>query len=348
MLLIDLVERGFIPDGLVRIGIRRMLKQRLRKERNSSAAEFAAWLRTQPVAVATDRANAQHYEVPADFFRTVLGPRMKYSCCLFEDGNRSLAQAEDAMLHLTCQRAEISDGMDILELGCGWGSLSLWMAERYPNCRITAVSNSRSQKQFIESRCRERGIQSINVVTANVAEYRASADYDRIVSVEMFEHMRNYETLLERVAEWLRPAGKLFVHIFCHRELAYPFEIDGDGDWMARHFFTGGIIPSFNLCDHFDRDVKVNRSWFIDGRHYARTCELWLENLDAHRTELGRLFAHGIGPKEALVVFQRWRVFLMACAELFAFGGGQEWAIGHYLFEPPRRLVGAGLTGSMR
>jgi cyclopropane-fatty-acyl-phospholipid synthase len=348
MTLIDFAERGFIPDWLIRIGIRKMLKQRLLQAGESSAPQFAVWLRRQPVAIATDLANSQHYEVPPDFFRTVLGPRLKYSSCLFEDSDRSLAQAEDAMLDLTCQRAEIGDGMDILELGCGWGSLSLWIAERYPNCKITAVSNSRIQKQFIESRCRERRVRNIEVVTANVAEYMASEDYDRIVSVEMFEHLRNYETLLERVAGWLRPGGKLFVHIFCHRALAYPFEIDGDGDWMARHFFTGGIMPSFDLLDQFCRDVKVTRSWFVDGRHYARTCEWWLRNLDTHRTELTKLFAHPIGTTNASVVLQRWRIFFMACAELFAFGGGTEWGVGHYLFEPTRRFAGAALAGSIR
>lgn len=302
MHLINLAERNGVPDWLVRIGIRRLLKQRLRRARDSSTSDFAAWLRRQPAAIATELANTQHYEVPADFFRTVLGPRLKYSCCLFQNENRSLPRAEDAMLDLTCQRAEISDGMNILELGCGWGSLSQYMAERYPNCRITAVSNSRSQKRFIESRCRERGVRTVEVVTANVADYCATPDYDRIVSVEMFEHMRNYETLLKRVAEWLRPGGKLFVHIFCHQSLAYPFEIDGDGDWMARHFFTGGIMPSFDLFDKFDRDMKVNRSWFVDGRHYARTCELWLRNVDANRKKLANLFAHGtcLNPRAVL------------------------------------------------
>ncbi|HZZ79030.1 MAG TPA: cyclopropane-fatty-acyl-phospholipid synthase family protein [Gemmataceae bacterium] len=325
-----------------------MLKQRLRQTCNSSTQEFAAWLRQQPVVIATDLANSQHYEVPADFFRAVLGPRLKYSCCMFENGAQSLAQAEDAMLDLTCERAGIADGMNILELGCGWGSLTLWIAEHYPNCNLTAVSNSRSQKQFMEARCRERGVRNIEVVTANVAEFWAPGRYDRIVSVEMFEHMRNYERLLERVASWLLPGGKLFVHIFCHRALAYPFEIDGDGDWMARHFFTGGIMPSFHLFDQFDRDFKVRQRWFIDGRHYARTCEMWLRNLDARRSELNSLFSQGMGKTKASVVLQRWRIFLMACAELFAFGGGEQWGVGHYLFEPVHRFARADLMESIR
>jgi len=359
---IGLAEAGYLPDWLIRMGIRRLLASRLQERRRGASqlmAEFVQLLKRSAVALATEQANAQHYEVPAAFFETVLGPRLKYSCCFYpdkstrlaeradrEDGDRSLAQAEDAMLDLTCQRAEISDGMQILDLGCGWGSLSFWIAEHYPGCRITAVSNSRTKKQFIESRCRERGTRNIEVVTANVADYLATADYDRIVSVEMFEHMRNYETLLERVGGWLRPNGKLFVHIFCHRTYAYPFEIDGDGDWMARHFFTGGIMPSFDLLNQFDRDVKVSQSWFIDGRHYAQTCERWLKNLDAHRTKLGDLFARAIGVKEAPVVLQRWRIFFMACAELFAFGGGQEWGVGHYLLEPARRFADAELIGS--
>ncbi|MBM3994996.1 MAG: class I SAM-dependent methyltransferase [Planctomycetes bacterium] len=347
MTLIDIVERGFVPDWLVRIGIRRMLKQRLLDAGNSSAPEFAAWLRQQPVAIAAELANSQHYEVPVEFFRAILGPRLKYSCCLFADGLRSLAQAEEAMLDLTCQRAEIADGMDILELGCGWGSLSLWIAERYPNCRVLAVSNSRSQKEHIEASCCEKHVCNIEVVTANVADFSASRHYDRVISVEMFEHMRNYERLLERVADWLVPGGKLFVHIFCNRDFAYSFEIDGDGDWMARHFFTGGIMPSFDLFDQFDRHVEVHRRWFMDGHHYARTCEAWLLNLDSQQANLTNLFSNGIGATAVSVALQRWRIFLMACAELFAFGDGKQWGVGHYLFEPVRRFANASSMGSV-
>lgn len=238
------------------------------------------------------------------------------------------------MLCLTCQRAELQDGMDVLDLGCGWGSLSLWIAEKYPKCQVTALSNSAGQRRFIEARAQKQALNNVRVVTANITEYTDRGSYDRILSVEMFEHMRNYEALLARIASWLRPTGKLFVHIFCHRDLAYAFNANGDDDWMARHFFTGGLMPSFDLLKHFHRDLVLRKSWQVDGKHYARTCEDWLSNLDANRAELLRLFEMPGGMATARVILQRWRIFFMACAELFGYGDGGEWFVGHYLFEP--------------
>ncbi|HYV35357.1 MAG TPA: class I SAM-dependent methyltransferase, partial [Gemmataceae bacterium] len=219
--------------------------------------------------------------------------------------------------------------------GCGWGSLALWIAEHYPRCRVTALSNSNSQRRFIESQAHTRDLGNLQVITANIADYAGAGDYDRVVSVEMFEHMRNFEALLSRIAGWLRPAGKLFVHIFCHRELSYTFDTNGANDWMARQFFTNGLMPSFDLLGYFNRDLVIRRRWPVNGLHYASTCEDWLRNLDAHRVDLLSLFSKRNGSSAAKVVLQRWRMFFMACAELFGSGDGSEWFVGHYLFEPP-------------
>lgn len=339
MNLTGLAERGLLPDCLIRLGIRRLLAGRLHQERrrgdsSQRTAQLVQFLERSPLALATDQANDQHYEVPAEFFETVLGPRLKYSCCLYPNRGTTLPEAEAAMLDLTCQRAELADGMDVLDLGCGWGSLALWIAEHYPRCRVTALSNALGQRHFIETRAQARGLSNLRVITANMTDFAGADTYDRVVSVEMFEHMRNYQALLARLAGWLRPAGKLFVHIFCHRESAYTFDATGPNDWMARHFFTNGLMPSFDLLSHFNRDLVIGRSWRVNGLHYARTCEDWLHNLDANRAALLSLFARH-GPRvSAPVVLQRWRMFFMACAELFRYGGGAEWFVGHYLFEP--------------
>ncbi|MFN4260096.1 MAG: SAM-dependent methyltransferase [Gemmataceae bacterium] len=337
--MIDLAENGWLPDYLIRMGIRRLLAARIRQERlqgdsSERALEQVRLLKNSPIALATDQANTQHYEVPAEFFKSVLGPRLKYSCCLYPHSSMTLGQAEECMLRLTCTRAELEDGMKVLDLGCGWGSLSLWIAEHYPRCQVTALSNSTGQRRFIEARANERGLDNIRVITANITNYVGDGNYDRVISVEMFEHLRNYETILARLASWLRPEGKLFVHIFCHREWVYTFDVTGHHDWMARHFFTGGLMPSFNLLGHFNRDLIIRQRWQVDGRHYARTCEAWLRNLDANHANLISLFATHFGRNSARIVLQRWRMFFMACAELFGFRGGTEWFVGHYLFEP--------------
>ncbi len=337
---IQWAERGWVPDLLVRWGIRRLLAQRRRRERVADPEArterdhaFLAELRASPIAVETAAANEQHYEVPAEFFRRVLGPRLKYSCCLFPTGQESLAAAEEAMLDLTCRRAAIEDGLEILELGCGWGSLTLWMAQQYPGCRITAVSNSHGQREFILQRCADAGCQNVQVVTADMREFHIEQTFDRVVSVEMFEHMRNYGELLHRIAGWLRPAGKLFVHVFCHRETSYFFETAGDSNWMGRHFFTGGLMPSDQLLLYFQNELVLERHWRIEGRHYWRTCEAWLRQQDAQREALLQLFARDMPPAAAAVLYQRWRMFFLACAELFRYRGGSEWFVAHYLFQ---------------
>jgi cyclopropane-fatty-acyl-phospholipid synthase len=334
------LERGLLPDWLIRIGIRRLVSARLRKEQQGSRAEqaerlmqFIAQLRQSPVAIRPEAANAQHYEVPAEFFRHVLGPQMKYSCALWDSGTMNLAEAEEAMLDLTCRRAGLEDGQGVLELGCGWGSLSLFMARRFPNSRILAVSNSRSQKQFIDAEAARRGIANLTVVTADLNEFSTDSRFDRIVSVEMFEHMRNYAELLRRISSWSRPGALLFVHIFSHSRFAYPYEVEDASDWMAQHFFTGGIMPSDDLLLYFQQHFSLREHWRFSGVHYQKTSEAWLERLDRHRKEVLKLFAAVYGKDEAQRWLARWRVFFMACAELFGFAGGNEWIVSHYLFE---------------
>jgi cyclopropane-fatty-acyl-phospholipid synthase len=338
--LLGWAERGLLPDAALRYGIRRLCAHRLREELQGGTEaqarrfqERIELLRRSPVAIHTDAANAQHYELPPAFFQRCLGGRMKYSSCLYPRGDESLDEAEKAMLRLYDERGQLADGQDILELGCGWGSLSLWMAERYPNARITAVSNSRAQRAYIETQCALRGFANVRVVTADVNRLQLEAKrFDRCVSIEMFEHMRNYETLLGRIAHWLRPGGKLFVHMFCHRTAMYPFETDGAGDWMGRHFFTGGLMPAADTLLWFQRDLRIEDRWLVDGTHYARTANHWLERQDANREAVLRALAQVRGADLAPLLAQRWRIFWMACAETFGYGGGQEWLVAHFRF----------------
>jgi len=336
MALVDWCEKGFIPDFLTRIGIRRLCTQRLSEQLEGDwqarQLRFLDTLRASAVAIETKAANEQHYELPPLFFVNCLGARLKYSSCYYPHGGESLDQAEVAMLKLYLERAELKDGQDILELGCGWGSLTLWMAEKYPNARITAVSNSAPQRLFIEARCIERGFSHVKVITQDVNELSLeSSQFDRVVSIEMFEHMRNYEMLLNRIAGWLKPDGKLFVHIFCHKTLAYPFETDGDDNWMGRYFFTGGQMPAFDTFRQFAKDLMVEADWKVAGTHYERTSNQWLETMDANKSKIMPLFDETYG-SDAKLWFQRWRMFYMACAELFGYDSGQEWLVGHYRF----------------
>jgi cyclopropane-fatty-acyl-phospholipid synthase len=336
-----LVECGLVPDFVIRAAIRRMLRERLREEdRDSEAANRAKLLafidemKRSPIALRTDSANAQHYEVPAAFFESVLGPRLKYSSAFYPEGCASLREAEEAMLRLTCERAQLADGQDILELGCGWGSLTLWMAEQFPYSRIVAVSNSASQRAFIEARAAQCGLGNVRIITSDMNSFAAERRYDRVVSVEMFEHMRNWEVLLERIAGWLKPEGKLFIHIFTHTRFAYLFEVRGAGDWMAQHFFTGGMMPSEELLAHFDRNLKVAETWRVNGTHYQKTAEAWLANMDANEAHLLPLFAATYGTASAKKWWVRWRIFFMACAELWGYRNGEEWLVSHYALEP--------------
>ncbi len=338
--MLGLAERGLIPDALVRQAIRRLCAQRLQDELAGGLDEQARRfhqrieaLHASPVAIRTDAANSQHYELPPAFFRHCLGTRLKYSSCYYPEGNETLNQAEEAMLQLYGVRAELADGQDILELGCGWGSLTLWMAERFPNARITAVSNSNLQREHLEAQCRQRSLTNVHVITQDVNHLQLDAvQFDRCVSIEMFEHMRNYDTLLRRISGWLRADGKLFVHIFAHRTAMYPFETDGEDNWMGRHFFTGGVMPASDTLLWFQRDLHIDTRWHVDGTHYQRTANHWLINHDARRDEVMQALISAYGKDLAPLWFQRWRMFWMACAELFGYADGQEWLIAHYCF----------------
>jgi cyclopropane-fatty-acyl-phospholipid synthase len=343
---IALCEHGYIPDVLTRLGMRQLMRQRLRDEGSSDGElrsqryhRFVEQLRASPIAIETKAANEQHYEVPAEFFKLHLGPRLKYSCCLYPSGGETLAQAGEAMLRLYAERAALGDGMRILDLGCGWGSLSLWLAEKYPNSSIVGLSNSHGQREFIERCAAERGLRNLTILTGNVAEFDfpaggVAAQFDRVMSIEMFEHMKNYGLLLAKIARWLKPQGKLFVHIFVHKLLAYHFEVQGQSDWMSQYFFTGGTMPSENLLLNFQDDLRLERQWWVSGQHYEKTSNHWLEAMDSQRSAIMEVFRAGYGPAQAALWFQRWRMFYMAVAELFGYAQGNEWGVGHYLFAP--------------
>jgi len=327
---VALAERGLVPLGGLRRGVRRVIERRLAElDRTPDRPGFSRDLVAGPLARSPDKANEQHYEVPPEFFELVLGPRLKYSAGYWPEGVATLAGAEEAMLALTSERAGLRDGQDVLELGCGWGSLTLYMARAYPNSSITAVSNSGPQRRFIEARAPA----NVRVITADVNDLMLSQRFDRVVSVEMFEHMRNYAALLRRVRRWLREDGRLFVHIFCHREHAYPYEVDGRDDWMARHFFTGGTMPSLDLLHRFDRDLVVERRWEVSGTHYEKTARAWRENLETKRPEVVTVFRGAYGG-DAERWYHRWRLFFLACEELFGYRGGSEWLVGHYFLAP--------------
>jgi cyclopropane-fatty-acyl-phospholipid synthase len=335
-LAIDLCELGVVPDPLMRIGMRRLMRDRLASERRlKTEAEYRARLaalRESPVAIDTDKANEQHYEVPAGFFQKVLGPHLKYSSCLFVAPETPLGEAEAAMLRLTCERAMLADGQRVLELGCGWGSLTLWMASRYPGSRITAVSNSASQREFILARAAERSLGNIEVITADANVFATERRFDRVVSVEMFEHMRNYAVLMERIGGWLDTDGKLFVHIFCHQELLYPFTTGDSYDWMAQYFFTGGLMPAEDTLTHFQEHLALEEQWRVPGTNYQLTSEAWLANLDANEEAVMDVLRATYGAAEARRWFNRWRMFFLAVAELFGYAEGTEWFVGHYRF----------------
>jgi cyclopropane-fatty-acyl-phospholipid synthase len=333
---VELAERRLVPDALIRHQVRRLLRGRLAHEadrwRMPGASE--AWLshmRGAPIALATREANEQHYEVPVAFYRRVLGPHLKYSSAFFPPGVDELGAAEEAMLELTVQRARLADEQRILELGSGWGSLTLFMARAFPRAEIVAVSNSASQKRWIDAQARSAGLSNVRVVTADVNAFEPDGRFDRVVSVEMFEHVRNWEALLGRVHEWLSPAGMLFLHFFANRRFAYPFDSSGDDDWMGRHFFTGGMMPIKDLPSRLLTPFDVVERWEVPGEHYSRTAEHWLRNLDVHHAELLQLFSEDEPRNDAQRRLQRWRMFFIACAELFGFEGGGEWLVSHTL-----------------
>jgi cyclopropane-fatty-acyl-phospholipid synthase len=329
-------ERGLVPLPALRAGIRAIVRRRLQQQR-ASARPLDAWIAemsASPIALDTRAANTQHYEVPPAFFELVLGRHLKYSGAYWPDGVRTLSEAEHAMLELTMARAALADGQRILELGCGWGSLSLAMARRLPHASILAVSNSHRQREFITARARAEGLSHLTVETADMNTFTAPGRFDRVVSVEMFEHMRNWPELLRRIHGWLDPTGALFVHVFAHARFAYPYEDAGGDDWMTRHFFTGGMMPSDDLLPRVAASFITDGRWRVNGHHYARTAEAWHANLVARRAEVEAVLAAALGPTEARRAWHRWRLFFLACAELFAYGDGAEWFVSHYLLRP--------------
>ncbi len=334
----DLLGTGFVPDFLIRMGIRKLLNERLVELQASGEEgklEFFEHLRSSHLAVKEKEANKQHYEVPTEFFLKCLGKNLKYSCSLYENGAQTLDRAEVEMFDLVAKRAELKDGQNVLELGCGWGSLSLYMARRYPNSEITVVSNSSTQKNYIDSVIAKENLYNLNVITENVVTLELDKKFDRVVSIEMFEHMRNYSLLLNKVNNWLNDSGKLFVHIFCHCEYSYPYEVKDETDWMTKYFFEGGIMPSFDIFDHFQDDLKVTNRWQVNGDNYSKTCEDWLKNMDNNKDEILLYFRKAYGSAYTKW-FEYWRIFHMACSELFKKNGGKEWFVGHYLLEKQR------------
>ncbi|MCJ8145217.1 cyclopropane-fatty-acyl-phospholipid synthase family protein [Ancylobacter sp. A5.8] len=329
-------ERLPVPDAVTRLGIE-MLVDRTRRalaaRPSGEERRFVEEMATRPIAEHPESANDQHYELPPEFFALTLGPRRKYSCCLYEDGAETLDAAEVRALEETVDHAALADRQHILELGCGWGSLTLFMAERFPAARIVAVSNSAPQRLYIEAAARERGLRNVTVVTADMNAFETSDRFDRIVSVEMFEHMANWTALLGRARGWLRPEGRMFLHVFTHRSTPYRFDHGDQDDWIARHFFTGGIMPSEGLVrcatDHF----TVEQEWRWSGRHYVRTAQDWLANFDANRERIDAVL-HDVYGAQAGLWRRRWRLFYLATAGLFGHRGGDEWGVNHYRLRP--------------
>ena len=334
-----LIEQDKIPDFLLRRGIRKLLAQRLRDENKGGVEAQQAHLmalidqlKASPIAVNTTEANQQHYEVPTKFYQYCLGKNLKYSSGYWKDGVTDIDTSEDDMLELTCQRAGLSHGQQVLELGCGWGSLSLYMAAKYPKSTFKVVSNSRTQKEFIDDQAKQRGIANLTVITADMNTFSIDEQFDRIVSVEMFEHMRNYRLLMQKVASFLKDNGKVFIHIFTHKEYSYLFEVRDESDWMSKYFFTGGIMPSDDLLFYFNDDLTVEKHWHVSGSHYGKTSEAWLKNMDAHKAEIMPLFEESYGKDQALKWGVYWRIFYMAGADVWNYNNGNEWIVSHYLF----------------
>ena len=337
---LKLAEHKWLPDSLIRKGIRDLSQDRLDEiaaqdceTAQQRLMQFIAEMKRGPIALVPEKANDQHYEIPADFFQYCLGEHRKYSSCFWLPETRTLGEAEALALAQTCAHARLQDDLDILELGCGWGSLTLWMASHYPHARITGVSNSHSQRDYIMAEAQRRGLTNIEIITADMNQFETTRQFDRIVSVEMFEHMRNYAVLYRKLASWLKPEGLFFKHIFVHRDAAYAFEVLAEDDWMSQYFFSGGMMPSDDLPLYFQDDLRIIDKWRWSGVHYEKTANAWLQNMDQHHALITPILVRTYGQRDAELWRQRWRIFFMACAELFGYQNGQFWWVSHYLFK---------------
>ncbi|XP_057959261.1 (S)-coclaurine N-methyltransferase isoform X2 [Malania oleifera] len=338
-LMLASLERNLLPDAVIRILTRLLLASRLRSGYRPSSdlqlsdlLHFSHCLREMPIAIDTDKPKAQHYELPTSFFKLVLGKHLKYSCCYFPDKSSTLEDAEKAMLEVYCKRSRIEDGHTVLDVGCGWGSLTLYIAQNYANCRITGICNSSTQKAHIEEQCQELQLQNVEIIVADISTFKMEASYDRIFSIEMFEHMKNYKDLLKKISEWMKQDGLLFIHHFCHKAFAYHFEDIDEDDWITRYFFTGGTMPSANLLLYFQDDVSVVDHWLVNGRHYQQTSEEWLKRMDQNMASIRSIMESTYGKDSATKWTVYWRTFFIAVAELFGYNNGEEWMVAHFLF----------------
>ena len=336
---ISLAEKGFVPDFLIKIGIEKLCNERLNWCKSLGVENLQkhnnTWiskLKNSPIALVPEKANEQHYEVPPEFFEIVLGKHLKYSCGLWENNNINLDQSERDMLEKYIHRAELKDSLKILELGCGWGSLTLFMAKKFPKAQITAVSNSNDQRKFIQNKCKKMGFENVDVITCDMNDFHTDKKFDRVVSIEMFEHMRNYKVLLKKISNWLNDTGKLFVHIFSHNSIVYPYEDKGPGDWMSREFFSGGLMPSHELLLNFQDDLKIEKHWKVSGMHYSLTSYAWLDQMDLNKSSIINIFEKAYGKNQSKIWFQRWRIFFLSCAVMFSIKSGTEWGVSHYRF----------------
>lgn len=338
-MLFNLLEKDLIPDFFIRVGIRDLLAKRLKEEQKADSylqqehlMNYIKGLKSMPIAINTVDANEQHYEVPTEFYKYVLGKRLKYSGGYWPGNINTLDESEEKMLSLSCERAQLRNGHSVLDIGCGWGSLTLYIAEKFPDCKITSVSNSKTQKEYIDSVCKEKGFKNVKVITADMNVFTINEKFDRLMSVEMLEHMKNYQDLFKKFAGFMKPDSLFFIHIFTHLKYAYHFEVKDDSDWMAKYFFTGGMMPSHNLFLYFQDDLTIREQWVVNGTHYQKTSEAWLANMDQHKNEIFPIFESTYGKENALKWWSYWRVFFMACAELWGYAHGEEWVVSHYLF----------------
>ena len=329
------MEKGYVPDPVIRFGIRNLLKQRLKDMKSQDLDSHTKLLKESPLAIMTKQANEQHYEVPTEFYELCLGQHKKYSSCYWDENTSELEQAEQKALDISIERAEIKDGMRILELGCGWGSLSLELARRFPNSPVTVVSNSATQKQFIDSQAHKRGFKNLTVLTRDLGKEEnynfGEEKFDRVMSIEMMEHLRNYEKFFSLVSKSMKPDAKFFIHVFTHKTNPYFFETEGEDNWMGKYFFSGGQMPARDLFDQFNKHLNVANKWDWNGTHYQKTLEAWLLKMDQNEEQVRVLFKQAYGAENVELWVNRWRVFYMACSELFGFNKGQEWAVTHYL-----------------